>query len=187
MKVKMGFLAPWSGAVQEKQAITLKFIYLLKNIELLKTLLKIDEASLLSGSFADGYWGSGQMIAQNFSWMSTIPAATPNGNYIHDPLQDGRDPHRKPAAALHGVRASHYYERVEMAPWPRWSRCPVDTSTSMTSSQRTTRELSFHILIRDWDDRFHSAPGPTVWSGWRKEFICTLDSICIFIGSHVPN
>ena len=43
---------------------------------------KIDEAGLLSGTVADGQWGAGEMIAQNSSWTSTIPAATPNGNYM---------------------------------------------------------------------------------------------------------
>ena len=43
---------------------------------------KIDEAGLLSGTVANGYWGSGQMIAQNSSWTSTIPKALPNGNYM---------------------------------------------------------------------------------------------------------
>lgn len=43
---------------------------------------KIDEAGLLSGTVADGYWGSGQMIAQNSSWTSTIPSATPSGSYM---------------------------------------------------------------------------------------------------------
>ena len=43
---------------------------------------KIDQAGLLNGTVADGFWGDGQMIAQNSSWTSTIPAALPNGNYM---------------------------------------------------------------------------------------------------------
>ena len=43
---------------------------------------KIDEAGLLNGTVATGYWGSGEMVDQGSSWTSTIPAATPNGNYM---------------------------------------------------------------------------------------------------------
>lgn len=43
---------------------------------------KIDEAGLLSGTVATGNWGSGQMIAQNNSWTSTVPTCIPAGNYL---------------------------------------------------------------------------------------------------------
>lgn len=43
---------------------------------------KIDEAGLLSGTVYDGYWGDGQMIDQNSSWTTTIPATVPSGNYL---------------------------------------------------------------------------------------------------------
>jgi hypothetical protein len=43
---------------------------------------KIDEGGLLSGTVANGEWASGQMIAENSSWTSTIPASLPDGEYM---------------------------------------------------------------------------------------------------------
>ena len=43
---------------------------------------KIDEAGLLSGTVYAGQWAAGQMIAQNSSWTTTIPASVPSGNYL---------------------------------------------------------------------------------------------------------
>ena len=43
---------------------------------------KIDEVGLMNGTVYDGFWGSGEMIAQNSSWTTTIPASVPSGNYL---------------------------------------------------------------------------------------------------------
>lgn len=43
---------------------------------------KINESGLLSGTVTDGFWGNGQMIAQNSSWTVTIPKSLPTGQYM---------------------------------------------------------------------------------------------------------
>ena len=56
---------------------------------------KIDQAGLLSGSVADGQWAQGELIANNNTWTTTIPASLKPGNYflrhellaIHTPNQ----------------------------------------------------------------------------------------------------
>ncbi|EJD08026.1 uncharacterized protein FOMMEDRAFT_38849, partial [Fomitiporia mediterranea MF3/22] len=65
---------------------------------------KIDEAGLLSGTVYDGQWGSGQMIAQNSSWTTTVPASVPSGNYLI----------RFETIALHSMPAQFYPECAQI-------------------------------------------------------------------------
>lgn len=65
---------------------------------------KIDEAGLLSGTVYDGYWGDGQMIDQNSSWTTTIPATVPSGNYLI----------RFETIALHSLPAQFYPECAQL-------------------------------------------------------------------------
>ncbi|KAK7722582.1 hypothetical protein SLS64_001119 [Diaporthe eres] len=43
---------------------------------------KIDAVGLVDGSKPPGTWGSDQMIANNFSWTTTIPASIAPGQYV---------------------------------------------------------------------------------------------------------
>ena len=43
---------------------------------------KIDQAGLINGSVYGGTWAAGEMIAQNSSWTTTIPASVPSGFYL---------------------------------------------------------------------------------------------------------
>ena len=43
---------------------------------------KIDQAGLISGTVYSGTWASGQMIANNNSWTTTIPASLTPGEYM---------------------------------------------------------------------------------------------------------
>ncbi|GLB37461.1 putative glycosyl hydrolase family 61 [Lyophyllum shimeji] len=43
---------------------------------------KIDQAGLISGTLTTGLWGQGQLVANNNSWTSTIPASLPAGEYF---------------------------------------------------------------------------------------------------------
>ncbi|KAG8877849.1 hypothetical protein FRB98_006520, partial [Tulasnella sp. 332] len=65
---------------------------------------KIDEAGLLSGTVGSGSWADGQMIAQNSSWTSTIPASVPNGYYLL----------RFETIALHSQPAQFYPECAQI-------------------------------------------------------------------------
>ncbi|KIP10563.1 carbohydrate-binding module family 1 protein [Phlebiopsis gigantea 11061_1 CR5-6] len=65
---------------------------------------KIDEAGLLSGTIYSGTWGDGQMIADNSSWTSTIPASVPSGNYLI----------RFETIALHSMPAQFYPECAQI-------------------------------------------------------------------------
>ncbi|EJF65049.1 glycoside hydrolase, partial [Dichomitus squalens] len=43
---------------------------------------KIDEAGLISGDLPTGTWGQGELVANNNSWTSTIPASLAPGEYF---------------------------------------------------------------------------------------------------------
>jgi hypothetical protein len=60
---------------------------------------KIDQAGLISGTLTTGVWGSGEMIKQNNSWTSTIPASLKPGNYLI----------RHETIALHTSNAPQFY------------------------------------------------------------------------------
>ncbi|KAG8853931.1 hypothetical protein FRB96_007940 [Tulasnella sp. 330] len=65
---------------------------------------KIDEAGLLSGTVFNGSWADGQMIAQNSSWTTTIPASVPSGYYLL----------RFETIALHSQPAQFYPECAQI-------------------------------------------------------------------------
>ncbi|KAF8992934.1 glycosyl hydrolase family 61-domain-containing protein [Cyathus striatus] len=65
---------------------------------------KIDQAGLISGTVGNGVWGAGQMIAQNNSWTSTIPASVPSGQYLI----------RFETIALHSLPAQMYPECAQI-------------------------------------------------------------------------
>ncbi|KAG6890846.1 Esterase/lipase/thioesterase [Termitomyces sp. T32_za158] len=73
------------------------------NAETLKW-FKIDEAGLISGTVYSGTWGSGEMIAQNSSWTTTIPKTVPSGNYLI----------RFETIALHSLPAQFYPECAQI-------------------------------------------------------------------------
>ncbi|KAI0650901.1 cellulose-growth-specific protein [Trametes meyenii] len=76
---------------------------------------KIDEAGLLSGTIAKGYWGAGKMIDQNSSWTTTIPSSVPSGNYLI----------RFETIALHSLPAQFYPECAQIQITGGGSRQPT--------------------------------------------------------------
>jgi len=65
---------------------------------------KIDQAGLINGTVFAGFWGDGQMIAQNSSWTTTIPKTVPSGNYLI----------RFETIALHSLPAQFYAECAQI-------------------------------------------------------------------------
>ncbi|KDQ57521.1 glycoside hydrolase family 61 protein [Jaapia argillacea MUCL 33604] len=43
---------------------------------------KIEQAGLISGDYANGTWAMGELVANNNSWTTTIPATLPAGQYM---------------------------------------------------------------------------------------------------------
>lgn len=65
---------------------------------------KIDQAGLISGTVFNGTWGSGEMIAKNSSWTTTIPKTVPSGPYLI----------RFETIALHSLPAQFYPECAQL-------------------------------------------------------------------------
>jgi lytic cellulose monooxygenase (C1-hydroxylating) len=63
------YLAPVSGDFADVDKTTLQFT-------------KIDEVGLVDDSSEPGTWGSDQLIANNNSWVVTIPKTVAPGNYV---------------------------------------------------------------------------------------------------------
>ncbi|KAG8953216.1 hypothetical protein FRC04_002626 [Tulasnella sp. 424] len=78
---------------------------------------KIDESGLLSGTVGSGTWGSGEMIANNNSWTSTIPSCIPAGNYLL----------RFETIALHSQPAQWYPECAQLTVTGGGSTVPANT------------------------------------------------------------
>ncbi|KAL0957121.1 hypothetical protein HGRIS_003214 [Hohenbuehelia grisea] len=76
---------------------------------------KIDHSGLLSGTVAAGTWASGQMIAQNNSWTTTIPSTVPPGAYLI----------RHETIALHLLPAQFYPECAQIQITGSGSRAPL--------------------------------------------------------------
>ncbi|KAG8990847.1 hypothetical protein FRB90_001597 [Tulasnella sp. 427] len=78
---------------------------------------KIDEAGLLSGTVATGYWASGKMIDTNNTWTSTVPSCIPTGNYLI----------RFETIALHSQPAQWYPECAQVSVTGGGSTVPANT------------------------------------------------------------
>lgn len=78
---------------------------------------KIDESGLISGTVASGTWGSGQMIANNNTWTSTVPSCIPAGNYLI----------RFETIALHSQPAQWYPECAQLTVTGGGSTVPGNT------------------------------------------------------------
>lgn len=115
---------------------------------------KIDQVGLLSGTVADGQWGAGEMIAQNSSWTSTIPAATPNGNYMirHETL------------AIHTANQPQFYmECAQLTITGGGSGSPGPTVKFPGGYD--PNDPSIDIDVYSSTATSYTVPGPSVWQG----------------------
>ncbi|EEB90089.1 hypothetical protein MPER_11753 [Moniliophthora perniciosa FA553] len=62
---------------------------------------KIDEAGLITGNLVDGLWAQGQLVSNNNSWTTVIPASLRAGQYMlrHEPFTLSNIPHFYPNCA----------------------------------------------------------------------------------------
>jgi hypothetical protein len=134
---------------------------------------KIDGGGVLSGTVANGEWASGQMIAQNSSWTSTIPASLPNGEYMirHETL------------ALHARYQPQFYMQCAQltitgggsgSPGPTvkfpggYSASDPSINIDVYASTATTYTYEISFISEDYTALMTSqcrVPGPAVWHG----------------------
>ncbi|KAL9087052.1 MAG: hypothetical protein Q9165_006880 [Trypethelium subeluteriae] len=120
---------------------------------------KIDQAGLISGTLATGLWGSGEMVNNNSSWTSTIPANLKPGNYLI----------RHETIALHTSNAPQWY--------PNCATLTVTGSgTGVPSSQylaaipgvykMSDPEIDIDVYSNaNANVMTYTIPGPAVWTG----------------------
>ncbi|KAL5497931.1 hypothetical protein ACEPAH_2862 [Sanghuangporus vaninii] len=115
---------------------------------------KIDESGLISGTVANGFWGSGLMVQQNSSWTSTIPAALPSGNYMirHETL------------AIHAANQPQFYmECAQLQITGGGSGTP--SPTVKFPGGYDPNDPSINIDVYSSKATSYTVPGPAVWTG----------------------
>jgi len=120
---------------------------------------KIDQAGLISGTLSKGTWGSGEMIAANSSWTSTIPSSLAPGNYLirHEML------------ALHTSNAPQWYpECASLKVTGGGSSTPSGSSLAAIPGVYSMSDPEVNIDVyssANADVTTYTIPGPAVWTG----------------------
>lgn len=120
---------------------------------------KIDQSGLLSGTLSKGVWGMANLVANNNSWTSTIPATLAPGNYLL----------RHELIAIHTSNAPQWY--------PECAQLVVTGSGTATPSasylaaipgvySMSDPEINIDIYSNaNADVTTYTIPGPAVWTG----------------------
>ncbi|KLO17697.1 cellulose-growth-specific protein [Schizopora paradoxa] len=119
---------------------------------------KIDESGLLSGTVYDGSWGAGQMIAQNSSWTTTVPASVPAGNYLI----------RFETIALHSMPAQFYPECAQIQITGSGSLAPTAAELVKFPGAYTNNDPGLNIDIYSNEAQTETTyviPGPACYAG----------------------
>ncbi|KAI0789130.1 glycoside hydrolase [Abortiporus biennis] len=118
---------------------------------------KIDEAGLISGTVVTGTWGQGELVANNNSWTSTIPASLAPGEYML----------RHELLAIHTSNQPQFYpECAQLTLTGSGSATPSGSylvkfpGAYSASDPGVTIDIYSHP---DWTN--YTIPGPAVWSG----------------------
>ncbi|KAI0074171.1 glycoside hydrolase [Panus rudis PR-1116 ss-1] len=118
---------------------------------------KIDQAGLISGTVTDGTWAQGQLIANNNSWTSTIPASLAPGEYMirHELLSihTSNQPQFYPECAQLKVTGSGSAQ-------PSGSYLVKLPGAYKASDPGVTIDIYSHPT---WTN--YTIPGPAVWQG----------------------
>ncbi|PBK95460.1 glycoside hydrolase family 61 protein [Armillaria gallica] len=120
---------------------------------------KIDQAGLISGTLDGGLWGMGELVANNNSWTSTIPASLAPGEYfirhellaIHTPDQPQFYPECAQLILTGGGNASPSGDYLVKFPGAYSASDPSVTIDIYTSANQAATT--------------YAIPGPAVWQG----------------------
>ncbi|TDL19445.1 glycoside hydrolase [Rickenella mellea] len=115
---------------------------------------KINESGLLSGTVANGQWGSGLMVQQNSSWTVTIPKSLPNGNYMirHETL------------AIHTANQPQFYPECAQLTVIGGANGKPGPTVKFPGGYSAT-DPSINIDVYSSTATTYIVPGPVVWSG----------------------
>ncbi|MCJ1327783.1 hypothetical protein MMC10_004458 [Thelotrema lepadinum] len=120
---------------------------------------KIDQAGLESGTLTTGLWGQGQLINQNSTWTSTIPASLPAGQYLL----------RHELLAIHTSNAPQWYpECAQLTITGSGTKAPTSAYLAAIPGvyQMSNPEVDIDIYSNtNQGVTTYTIPGPAVWTG----------------------
>jgi len=117
---------------------------------------KIDQAGLISGPVSAGQWGMGQLVNQNSSWTSTIPASLPAGNYFI----------RHELLAIHTANQPQFYpECAQLVLTGGGSSTPSSDLLVKFPGAYAMSDPGVDIDIYSSTATNYTIPGPAVWTG----------------------
>ncbi|KAF8910339.1 glycoside hydrolase family 61 protein [Mucidula mucida] len=118
---------------------------------------KIDESGLISGNLVDGTWGMGELVANNNSWTSTIPASLKPGEYMF----------RHELLAIHTSNQPQFYpECAQLIVTGSGSSSPSAEYLVKFPGAYSASDPGVTIDIYSHQtETNYTIPGPAVWSG----------------------
>lgn len=71
-----------SATTSELSWVLIRYLLICVILLICPMQFKIDQAGLINGTLTTGVWGMGELVANNNSWTSTIPASLTPGEYF---------------------------------------------------------------------------------------------------------
>ncbi|KAG7098630.1 hypothetical protein E1B28_000548 [Marasmius oreades] len=116
---------------------------------------KIDEAGLLSGDLATGEWGMGQVVQNNNSWTSVIPASLQPGEYMI----------RHELIAIHVPEIPQFYPNCAQLKLTGSGKAVPTQTVKFPGGYSQTDPGLIVDIIADGDQTTYTIPGPSVFRG----------------------
>ncbi|KAI0743933.1 glycoside hydrolase [Daedaleopsis nitida] len=118
---------------------------------------KIDQAGLISGTLPNGTWGQGELVANNNSWTSTIPASLAPGEYFI----------RHELLAIHTSNQPQFYpECAQLIVTGSGSAQPSGSYFTKFPGAYSMSDPGVGIDIYSQPNvSNYTIPGPSVWRG----------------------
>ncbi|KAJ3775066.1 glycoside hydrolase family 61 protein [Lentinula raphanica] len=117
---------------------------------------KIDEAGLISGDLVTGLWGMGELVQNNNSWTSTIPASLAPGEYMI----------RHELLAIHTSDQPQFYpECAQLIITGSGSSTPSSSYLVTFPGAYSASDPGVTIdIYANENETNYTIPGPAVWS-----------------------
>ncbi|KAJ4387257.1 hypothetical protein N0V93_007846 [Gnomoniopsis smithogilvyi] len=118
---------------------------------------KIDQAGLISGDLPTGTWGMGEMVTDNSSWTSTIPASLKPGTYLL----------RNEVIAIHTSNQPQFYMQcLQLTVTGSGTASPPSSALAAIPGVYKMSDPSIDIDVYSQSGvTTYTIPGPAPWTG----------------------